>query len=181
VAAGLIMSVLRSLVHTYSEFETSPHNILLRVNRVLTRDLDEFMFVTATMMALTPETHELRIARAGHEPVLIIDTEGRHHWIKAEGTALGLLDISSFESHFESTTYAMKAGDIALLYTDGVNEAQNERGEEFGIDRLVAIACSLRDKSLDAMLEAIVVEVNTFAGTRHQQDDITLVALRRES
>jgi len=181
VAAGLIMSVLRSLVHTYSEFEDSPHEILLRVNRVLTRDLDEYMFVTATMMTLHPDTHELRVARAGHEPLIIISSSGEVKWIKPEGTALGLLDVNSFEHHFETEIYPMKPGDTALLYTDGVNEAQNEEGDDFGLDHLVELAVELRHLPLNKMLESIVGEVNAFAGTRHQQDDITLVALRRES
>jgi len=180
VAAGLIMSVLRSLVHTYSEFEESPHNILLRVNRVLTRDLDEFMFVTATMMTLHPQTHELRIARAGHEPVLIIPAKGEATWIKPEGTALGLLDLGSFEAHFETTVYLMQPGDTVLLYTDGVNEAQNGEGEEFGIDRLVALAGQLRHLPIEQLLNEIVIEVKKFVGDRHQQDDLTLVVLRRD-
>lgn len=181
VAAGLIMSVLRSLVHTYSEFEDSPHEILLRVNRVLTRDLDEYMFVTATMMTLHPVSHELQVARAGHEPLIIISANGDINWIKPEGTALGLLDLNSFEHHFETAVYPMKPGDTALLYTDGVNEAQNEDGEDFGIDHLVELAVELRRLPLDQMLESIVTEVNKFAGNRHQQDDITLVAIRREA
>lgn len=180
VAAGLIMSVLRSLVHTYSEFEDSPHEILLRVNRVLTRDLDEYMFVTAIMMTLHPDTHELQVARAGHEPLIIISAAGEVKWIKPEGTALGLLDVNSFEHHFETEIYPMKPGDTALLYTDGVNEAQNEEGDDFGLDHLIELAVELRHLPLNKMLESIVGAVNTFAGNRHQQDDITLVALRRE-
>ncbi|HMO51947.1 MAG TPA: SpoIIE family protein phosphatase [Kiritimatiellia bacterium] len=181
VAAGLIMSVLRSLVHTYSEFETCPHEILIRVNRVLTRDLDEYMFVTATMMTLEPDTHALQVARAGHEPVLIVTADGEVQWIRAEGTALGLLDVDSFEAHFTSATYTMQPGDLALLYTDGVNEAQNEDGEEFGIDRLVALAVARRNDPLDDLLAGILRAVNAFAGQRRQQDDITLVALRRDA
>ncbi|HMP90797.1 MAG TPA: SpoIIE family protein phosphatase [Kiritimatiellia bacterium] len=181
VAAGLIMSVLRSLVHTYSEFEQSPHEILLRVNRVLTRDLDEYMFVTAAMMTLEPKDHVLRIARAGHEPVLILSERGEIQWIKPEGTALGLLDVGSFESHFDTAVYHMQPGDVALLYTDGVNEAQNSQGEEFGIDRLVDLVCSNRTMPVESLLEKIVQEVKSFTGERHQQDDITLVALRRNA
>lgn len=180
VPAGLIMSVLRSLVHTYSEFAESPHDILLRVNRVLTRDLDEYMFVTATMMTLNPHTNELRVARAGHEPLLIVSSDGAIQWIKPEGTALGLLDVKSFEAHFETATYIMKPGDTALLYTDGVNEAQNEAGAEFGIDRFVELAVGARTQPLDRMLEKILGEVHAFAGNRHQLDDITLVAIRRD-
>lgn len=180
VAAGLIMSVLRSLVHTYSEFEDSPHNILLRVNRVLTRDLDEFMFVTSTMMTLKPDKHELHIARAGHEPVMIVSSSGEIEWIKPEGTALGLLDLSSFEAHFETEVYQMKPGDTALLYTDGVNEAQDEEREEFGIDRLVDTVKNHHKDSLEDLLQTIVSEVKAFAGARRQLDDITLVAVRRD-
>jgi len=181
VAAGLIMSVLRSLVHTYSEFEESPHNILLRINRVLTRDLDEYMFVTATMMTLHPALHELRIARAGHEPVLVIPEVGEPLWIKPEGTALGLLDVGSFEAHFDNAVYKMNPGDLVLLYTDGVNEAQNSHGDEFGIDRLVELAKANRALPVEKLLECIVNDVKTFTGDRHQQDDITLVALRRNA
>ena len=181
VAAGLIMSVLRSLVHTYSEFEDSPQRILLRVNRVLTRDLDEYMFVTAIMMTLNLERHELSIARAGHEPVLLVTAGGEVRWIKPQGTALGLLDVRSFEGHFELTHYTMQPGDIAVLYTDGVNEAQNEAGEEFGLDRLVERVLAYRSLPVHAMLERVVADVRQFVGSRHQQDDITLIAVRRDT
>jgi len=179
VAAGLIMSVLRSLIHTYSEFEDSPHEILKRVNRVLTRDLDEYMFVTANMLTLNPATHQLRIARAGHEPVLIVTAAGDAIWIRPEGTALGLLDIGSFEANFETAIYAMQPGDTALLYTDGINEAQDSAGEEYGLDQLLRDVCELRELPIEAMLEKVIERVRTYVGDRHQQDDITLVALRR--
>ncbi len=181
VAAGLIMSVLRSLIHTYSEFEHSPHDILKRVNRVLTRDLDEYMFVTANMLTLDPASHQLRVARAGHEPVLIITSNGQTIWVKPEGTALGLLDVGSFEAHFETAVYAMQPGDTALLYTDGMNEAQNGAGDEYGLDRLVAAAMELRTLPIEEMLRELIQRVRDFVGERHQQDDITLVALRRNS
>ena len=179
VAAGLIMSVLRSLIHTYTEFEESPHNIMKRVNRVLTRDLDEYMFVTATMLTLNPVTHQLQVARAGHEPVLMITADGTPVWIKPQGTALGLLDVDSFEANLKSAVYTMAPGDTALMYTDGINEAQNADGEEFGLDRLMKEVCDLRDLPIDVMLAKVIERVRIFVGDRHQQDDITLVALRR--
>ncbi len=180
VAAGLIMSVLRSLVHTYSEFTEAPQDILRHVNRVLTRDLDEYMFITANMLTLQADTHLLRIARAGHEPVLIIGADGTVQWIKPTGTALGLLDVGSFEANFEIAEYRMKPGDTVVLYTDGITEAQDVEGAEYGLDRLVEDAAALRNLPVAAMLEGLLERVRRFASDRAQLDDITLVALRRD-
>jgi serine phosphatase RsbU (regulator of sigma subunit)/HAMP domain-containing protein len=180
VAAGLIMSVLRSLVHTYSEFEDCPREILTRVNRVLTRDLDESMFVTAAMMTLNPVEHQVRLARAGHEPLLVVGADGAVRWFKPAGTALGLLDVGSFEAHFEVLEVPLHPGDTAVLYTDGVNEAQNPAGEEFGLENLVRVVVAHRSAPLPEMVAALLDEVRRYARGRHQSDDITLIAVRRE-
>ncbi|HMP72593.1 MAG TPA: SpoIIE family protein phosphatase [Kiritimatiellia bacterium] len=179
VPAGLIMSVVRSLVHTYCEFETSPDAILTRVNRSLTQDLDPDMFVTATMLTLNTDDHVVRMVRAGHEPALRIRPGGEIEELQPGGAALGLTDVGHFDRCLEQVEVPFEPGDLLILFTDGLTEARASDGREFGLDRLKETLFRLRDADLPVIIQEIFRDLQDFTAGAEQSDDITLLALRR--
>lgn len=179
VPAALIMSIVRALIHTYLEFETSPSDILRKVNRNISRDLDDEMFVTMTALKLDPEHHRLILSRAGHEALLIVHADGTSERLTPRGTALGMLETEMFEELLEEEAYDMQPGDTVILYTDGITEAQNTAHEEFGYERLEQAVRARAQLPVRDVFEQLIDELHIFTSGVPQLDDITLVILRR--
>jgi sigma-B regulation protein RsbU (phosphoserine phosphatase) len=179
VPAAFIMSIVRSLVHSFSEMDSSPLELVRKLNRRITEDTEPEMFVTLAAIDLNPATHETRIIRAGHEPILLLKKDGTVTRISPPGTAVGLLDPDTFEAVTQMETYALGEEDTLILFTDGVSESQNRAGEEYGIERLEAVLASRASLSLQDLFHQVQQEVTHFSDGVEQLDDITLLMLRR--
>jgi phosphoserine phosphatase RsbU/P len=179
VPAAMIMSISRAIIHTYLEFESAPATVLRRVNQSISNDLDPEMFVTMTMLQLDAASHRLHLSRAGHEPLLVIHADGQHQRLSPGGSALGMMMPEDFDRLLEENQIDLAPGDIILLYTDGITEAQNRQQEEFGYDRLEELACELRHESAAVIYERILGAVQHFSDGLAQLDDITLMVLKR--
>jgi len=167
-------------MHTYLEFETAPIEVLRRVNRNISYDLDPEMFVTLSAVELDVQQHTLRFGRAGHEPLLLVHADGKSEQLSPAGTVLGMLDIEMFDAIIAESTYTMNPGDTLVLYTDGITEALNADHEKFGYDRLIEFVQTHRQQPVDTLYQSILEEVKRFTDGMPQLDDITLVLLRRE-
>lgn len=179
VPAALIMSIVRALIHTYLEFETSPCRVLRNVNRNISADLDPEMFVTMYQLQLDPEQHRLLMARAGHEPVMVVHADGKVENIAPPGTALGMLDEQSFEDMLKEEACELQKDDTVLLYTDGITEAQNKEHKEFGYERLEQLVVENKHLPVRELYDTILTALRDFSNGAPQSDDITLVILRR--
>ena len=179
VPAALVMSIVRALIRAYLEFEASPANMLRKVNRTISLDLEQEMFVTMSGLQLDEKAHRLTVARAGHEPVLICHGDGSLERLTPPGAALGMLDAEDFDEVLAEMSYTVQSGDTVLLYTDGITEAQNTAHEEFGARRLEQLVQKSTDLSARELFERIIDEVQSFTSGMSQLDDITLVVIRR--
>jgi len=180
VPAALIMSILRSLIHTYLEFESSPRDMLSMVNRSLSPDLGPDMFVTLSSIRLDATRNLARLARAGHEPLMVLRASGEVEHIAPRGTALGLLETERFRGVLEEMTLPLNPHETLLLYTDGVTEAQNNEHQDFGRARLEALLKAHAHLPPEQLLDAVVQAVHAYKGEVPQLDDITLVVVRRD-
>ena len=179
VPAALIMSIVRSLIHTYTEFAASPADILNRVNRNLTPDLESEMFVTMADVRLDPDRNVARVVRAGHEPILVLRSTGVVDRIEPRGSALGLLDVDTFERTMEEAEIRLEELDTLLLYTDGLTETRDREGHEIGYAGLEELARKYGQLPPRDMVNAMAEEIKTFAGGQDQHDDFTLLVIRR--
>jgi serine phosphatase RsbU (regulator of sigma subunit)/HAMP domain-containing protein len=179
VPAALIMSIVRSLIHTCVEMAPSPRDMLAKVNRNLSPDLESEMFVTVADVTVDPLTHTARAVRAGHEPILVVRENGAIERIQPKGTALGLLDTDAFDHALEESKFQIGPRDAVVLFTDGLTETVSREGVEVGYDGVEALVRKYAHLSAKDMVQAIVQEIKTFAGGQDQQDDFTLVVLRR--
>jgi phosphoserine phosphatase RsbU/P len=168
MAAALLMSATRSLFRTAAEGSESPSQVLTRLNRSLMKDLPAGRFVTLVYLILDTATATAKIANAGHPYPLCLSETGITEMRTKEGFPLGLMDsaYSEIELHLQS-------GDRLLLYTDGILEATNRSGEEFGILR---IGESFRKPGASA--QSVLADVQQFAQGATLTDDVTAVALR---
>jgi sigma-B regulation protein RsbU (phosphoserine phosphatase) len=132
-------------------------------------------YVTASLLELTPATGAARYVSAGHIDCLLLRADGETVWLESTGSPLGLLAGASYAD----TTFALAAGDCLALFSDGVTEAQNEAGEDFGEARLSEIIRSSAGQPAEAIVARIFEAIDGFAGNAPQFDDITVLVLRR--
>lgn len=180
VGAGLVMATCRSALRARAGKEEGPAAALGALNAQIFEDMRQDMFVSAALVSLENETGHFTLARAGHDPPLLFRRKsGEVERLKPGGLALGIDKGPVFERVLKEESYQMELGDLLLLYTDGVNEAENSKGREFGRNRLIASFAALAVQGSDAVVEGLAQELADFAGKRPQSDDITLVAIER--
>ncbi len=174
VHAALFMMSSRTLLKGSAIGNFEPGKVLHEVNNLLCENNEASMFVTVFYGVFNPASKTLLYANGGHNPPLIIHTDGSSTVLPStKGTILGaVLDTS-----YEESSVTLAAGDIVMLYTDGVTEAMNGDGEEFGMGRLREIFAKTPPSNAQQASEAIFEAVHTFAGETPQSDDITCLAL----
>ncbi len=174
VPAGLFMMSSRTLLKGAAIGSADPGTVLTTVNSVLTGDNAEMMFVTVLYAVYDPRTCEYTYANGGHDSPLVVHADGSSTLLPhTGGIALGVLPEVQYESH----TVTLQEGDTVLLYTDGVTEAQNPAGEQFGLERLREIFQDRTATSAEAATGRVFRTVRSYAGAAPQFDDITCLAL----
>ena len=136
------------------------------------------MFVTSIYMVLNVKTHELKVASAGHNPLVLFRAEtGAYELVKPQGIALGFDKGTIFDNHIQEVSMQLKPGDRITAYTDGVNEAMNDQSEEFGDERFYELVKTHARLSSKDFVNAIVSELEGHRGHAEQSDDITITTL----
>src|ERR687890_416220 len=178
VPAALVMSTTCGMLQVTAQAlgSSSPGEVLEQVNETLLARIPQNMFVTCFYAILDPERGALRYANAGHD-LPYLHRSGNAEQLKARGMPLGLMPAMSYE---EKETI-LDAGEVTLLYSDGLVEAHDPEGEMFGFPRLRELVTEHagEERSLGDFL---LRELYTFTGEGwEQEDDITLLTLRRSA
>ncbi|MDD5067402.1 MAG: SpoIIE family protein phosphatase [bacterium] len=176
VAAGLLMSMVKTAIHIFSAKIKSPKEVLLNINQVINQHIGGEKFMTLLYLVWDPATSSITYSSAGHEHILIWrESEGKLETVVSGGIILGVMpDISHI---LEDKKIKLEKGDKILLYTDGVTEAHNEKKERFGLERLQKIFKNNSRKSVPELIRVIKEETFSFIGSYPQYDDITLAVL----
>jgi serine phosphatase RsbU (regulator of sigma subunit) len=173
VPAALVMASAHAMLRSAAPRLISPGAVLGTVNEQLCRDTPEQMFVTCLAVVLDPATGRVTFANAGHDVPYVHTADGVGE-LRARGMPLGLMPGMSYEEK----AFAFRAGDFALLHSDGLAEAHGPDREMFGFDRVAALVG--RAASSDTLIDLCLSELAAFTGPGHEQeDDITLVSMRR--
>ena len=177
--AALYMALSCTLIRTYAaEYPTQPKRVLSAVNRRILEDTNANQFVTVFYGILDPATGTLVYCNAGHCPPYLIsaqDGEDAQRLIRT-GMPLGIFEDETWEQGVVQFT----PGDVLVLYTDGITEAQNEQGAFFGEDRLLeSVKVNLLRPAQDIQ-DVIMTDVHRFVGNAPQFDDIALVVIVRD-
>ena len=136
------------------------------------------MFVTSAYMVLNVKTRTLKVASAGHNPVVLFRAaSGENELIKPKGIALGFDKGTIFDNNIQEAEVQLEPGDRIVTYTDGVNEAMNNESEEFGDDRFYSLVKEHAGKSSKDFVDAVVTALDSHRGSAEQSDDITIVTL----
>lgn len=175
MSAALLTASLEALAAGLIEQGLPPEEVFTRVSRLLYRRTPPEKYATAFMASVNAATGQVRYANAGHCPSLLVRADGTTEWLGSTGVPLGLME----EWVFTGLEAVLKTGDLLMLYTDGITEAMDRSGKEFGGERLAETLVAHRDKAPKDIAKILEAQMDTFAGGVPYADDRTLVLLRR--
>ncbi len=180
MGAALFMALSSTLIRTYAtQFPTLPGLTMKAVNERILYDTRGDMFVTAFYAVLESHTGRITYSNGGHPPAILVHTDrGRESVdrLRLTGMALGV----SEEALWKQKTVRMWPGDVLVLYTDGITEAQNPNGDFFGEERLIDTILENSSKSSNEIQDALINAVNRFTDSPNPQDDIAMIVIRKK-
>ncbi len=176
VPAALFMTVTMTLMKRASQqVGNNPAEILRQVNEELCQENENLMFVTLVACILDFTNNTINYSNAGHNPPVIIPTQSSPQWLELpRGPALGIMP----GTQYSNMTIQLQPEDSILLYTDGVNEAMNTKGEEYTSEKLIEISGTFNGQEPAQMIDAVMDSVKQHALGAVQSDDITIMSLK---
>ena len=174
------MALSRTLIRTYAvEHDTQPELALSAANRRILADTRAGLFVTVFYGVLDPTSGELTYSNAGHNPPYLLSARDGNmiQELDRTGVPLGILDGGTWQQR----VVHLAPGDVLMLYTDGITEAQNAQEAFFDEDRLREIFLSNLGRSARDIQDSVIAQVGAFVGDAPQSDDITLMVVVRDS
>lgn len=180
VAAGLIMTMVSSLVSVFAEQCDSPYDIVYNVNKHIKKHIKKAMFMTMVLLCWDHEKKKFSYVGAGHEYILIYRAKtGECEAIMSGGVAIGMVPDNS--KVISEKGIKLDDGDFVLLYTDGITEARNGDDELYGIERLKDRFKEYCPRySAEGVNYHIAKDVSEFMEAHSQDDDMTLIVMRRD-
>jgi sigma-B regulation protein RsbU (phosphoserine phosphatase) len=174
--AGLIASSVQARLETLAErADWSAGDMIASLNRTLAGTTDSARFATLVYLEIDPTSPEVVVVNAGHLPLLVLNPGGQREFVSSGGPALGVLPAARFESH----SVTVPQGAILVAYSDGVTEATDDDGEEFGVAHLVEALAGRETLSASQLCQAVVDRVRAFRGGAPAADDVTVLVIKR--
>ncbi|HEV8619072.1 MAG TPA: GAF domain-containing SpoIIE family protein phosphatase [Candidatus Udaeobacter sp.] len=180
VPASLIMAICRSVLRAEAARNPSPADVLRKVNRQLYPDIKEDMFISMAYLILDHQRAGVTLARAGHDAPLLYKCHSQTVTpIKPPGMVVGIDSGNVFDRLTADFAVPLERDDCLVLYTDGVTEALNTDGDEFGLDRMIQSVRASATDGAQTIVKRIIEDVRSFTGSVPQNDDITVIAIRK--
>src|SRR5260370_5110161 len=180
IPASLIMAICRSVLRSQAIGNPSPADVLQKVNRQLYPDIKEYMFISTAYLVLDHARDGVTLAPAGHDaPLLYKPTSQPVAPLKTPLMVVGTDSADVFDWLTTDVVVGLERDDCILLYTDGITEALDNEGNEFGLERTIASVQSSAKEGAQAMVTRLIDDLRNFVGSTPQNDDITMIAIRK--
>lgn len=170
--AALLTAMIQGAFAAQVTSTDSPAALMAHINRTLIRRAIQSRFVTVMYGVLAPDGR-LTYCNAGHNPPMLVGSSGVRR-LETGGLILGLFPHATYEEE----TLQLEDGDTLVVFSDGVTEALNSAGDEFGEERLLPCVTEHRALPTEMLLDRVLATVRTFAATAAQNDDVTALVLR---
>lgn len=183
IPASLLMAICQSNLRHFARHFESPAKVLSELNEVMVGEMRPEMFVTIIYAVLDMEEGMFTFARGGHElPIVVHGPMGSGgasvDFLQSEGMALGMVPNEIFDLAVSDYSVPFKEGDLIALYTDGLTEATNGGGIEFGKARLAEVLKTLSRRNSDELVQGILDRITLFSGEIGQMDDLTVLVAK---
>lgn len=177
--AAFHMSQMKGIFHSLAQQELDPKEFMIRANQALVFCLERGSFISAIYFVVDTKTKQILYSRAGHCPVLYYHANTQSsEYLKDKGAALGMVKNKSFCDMIEIKTLNYSSCDVMVLYTDGITEAKDKKGEEFGYERLEKTLLDVKDKEVKEIQEHLISTLYEYSGTEDINDDYTTMIVR---
>jgi serine phosphatase RsbU (regulator of sigma subunit) len=173
MSAALLMANLHASIRAQVETGRPLPDMVARINRSIHQAVKGQRFITLVLATLDPPRGALEYVNAGHNPPLLLRADGSVERLETGGFLLGVFP----DAVYETAALTMGPGDLLVLYSDGVTEAMDAGGNEFGDDRLIAFLRENRSLSAEDLVDALISAVGAYAGK--PGDDVTVAAIHR--
>lgn len=177
IQAAFYMTFIKGVIHSLCSIFPSPKMMLFRVNKLFNQHATRGTFISMIYGVLNSTEKTFTYIRAGHNPMLY-KNNGEVKWMQPKGVAIGMSKGEAFNKVMEEATIKLEKGDVLVLYTDGITEAQNEEGEFYDEKRLFKLIKREKTNSAKELRDLIIEDVRTFIGGALQYDDMTLVVIK---
>ncbi|HEV7375576.1 MAG TPA: SpoIIE family protein phosphatase [Pyrinomonadaceae bacterium] len=176
-AAALLMSSLHAAVHAQASSHSSLADTISAVNKYLAENIPSNRFITLFYAELDPASGGVSFINAGHNPPLIVHAAGTTENLSAGGLPLGI----RHDADYSEGRTQLHPSDVLVIYSDGVSEAVNPQGEEFGTERLYQVVSNNLNASAAGIRDRIEAALTKWAQGTPAADDITLVIVKRQA
>jgi len=173
--AALMVMAFEARLRVLAEDPGNAASLVQRLNKVTCANCPSNRFITFFYGILDPSKGDLSFANAGHNPPVLVRASGKVEMLEGGGPVLGILDIAQYPE--ERTKFG--PGDLLVIYSDGVTEANSTTEEEYGEERLIEVLTRHRNEPADTIVKAVMDSVAQFALGAPQADDITVVVAKR--
>ena len=174
VPAALLMAFLRAGLRAATHIGYAPHISMSKVNYLLWESIERNQFVTAFYGILDATNHTIAYTNAGHNPALLMDKDGTARFEERGGVPLGMFRDTRYYEYFET----IEPGQMLVLYTDGVTEAMNSAGEEYGRERLVDAVRQARELTAHEIIDFVHRDVIEWTEGLGAHDDVTFFIIK---
>ena len=176
IPAALLMSFLRASLRSCVQIGYAPHIAFSKVSQLLRDSIEDNQFITAIYGILDSTNKTFVFSNAGHNPPLLMKPDGEYRYVEYGDTPLGMFDESHYHQHF----IRFERGQVMVIYTDGITEATNPNGEEYGEDRLAKRVLDGIDLSARQLIDHIRKGVDDFTESKFLNDDGTLFIVKAQ-
>ena len=181
IPAALLMAMCRSALRVIAPGCESPAEVMRRLNAQIYPDIKEDMFISMAYAILDRRDGSVKLVRAGHDaPLVFRAKDGTIEVVKPPGMAVGIDSGGAFNRVTNDFSVSLAPGDCLVFYTDGVTEALDRRGEEYGLEAMKRAIQASAAQGAAAIVRRVADEVKAFVGDHPQHDDITLIAIRKK-
>ena len=177
--AAFHMSQMKGIFHSLAQLALEPKEFMVRANQALKYCLERGSFISATYFVVDSKQKRIFYTRAGHCPVLIYNArEKKAEYLVDKGTALGMVKGKDYGNFVENREIAYQRDDVMVLFTDGITEAKNPKGEEFGLDLLKETILETVSEGPKAIQDNLVRRLYSYTGTEEIDDDYTTMVVK---
>lgn len=176
IPAALIMASFRASLIAEIRNNYAIRTIMRKVNNLICESVKRGEFVTAVYGVLDVQNKVWTFSNGGHNPPFLLRHTGEIEWLREGGLMLGVMP----DKEYQERPVHLHSGDMLVLYTDGITEAENEDSEQFGTERLVKLVKEFRALPAKDMRKRIIDDILRFKAADSQLDDLTLVLIKAE-